>query len=307
MIKYNKLSAVLLLLSISPFSNADQYVLQQDATGVVAHSIENVVFTLSKTSFSPTESITATWKITGTPDSIFISGYGKVNDKEGAITFIPGNVSQITISATVNGISKNKTIPVSVVTKNSFVSCNDIKSYNPSATSGVYQIDPDGSGSNSPFGVYCDMATEGGGWTLIYKQIGFDTADFWDGAVNMAALQSPSYDQDSNGSLHSQIQHSKTMIWSNSAYYAVLNGDINEISNSSCYSYKCSSIYPYIVNNVGMTVTSTSTLVMRYSTAMSGLIVGYGTQPWCSPVDGRYNGVCKNGSTGKGNWLMYVK
>jgi hypothetical protein len=37
----------------------------------------------------------------------------------------------------------------------------------PEAPSGVYAIDPDGKGGNDPFDVWCDMTTDGGGWTLI--------------------------------------------------------------------------------------------------------------------------------------------
>ncbi|MBK8997065.1 MAG: hypothetical protein IPM35_15135 [Myxococcales bacterium] len=41
-----------------------------------------------------------------------------------------------------------------------------MQAQNPSLGSGVYNIDPDGTGGQAPFSVVCDMTTDGGGWTL---------------------------------------------------------------------------------------------------------------------------------------------
>nr|VFK29016.1 MAG: Fibrinogen beta and gamma chains, C-terminal globular domain [Candidatus Kentron sp. MB]VFK29539.1 MAG: Fibrinogen beta and gamma chains, C-terminal globular domain [Candidatus Kentron sp. MB]VFK74820.1 MAG: Fibrinogen beta and gamma chains, C-terminal globular domain [Candidatus Kentron sp. MB] len=48
-------------------------------------------------------------------------------------------------------------------------SCKAIKEGNPLVTSGVYSIDPDGAGPIDPLEVFCDMETDGGGWTLVAR------------------------------------------------------------------------------------------------------------------------------------------
>lgn len=49
-------------------------------------------------------------------------------------------------------------------------SCRERLMAVPGSPSGVYTIDPDGTGPNPSLRVYCDMTSDGGGWTMIVAQ-----------------------------------------------------------------------------------------------------------------------------------------
>ena len=61
-------------------------------------------------------------------------------------------------------------------------SCQALYRQSPSVSSGVYWIDPDDGSQDNAFKAYCDMETDGGGWTLVWSYTFTDYSRFTDGS-----------------------------------------------------------------------------------------------------------------------------
>jgi hypothetical protein len=68
----------------------------------------------------------------------------------------------------------NGTCQEGICVPNIVDSCATVLANNPAAQSGTHTLDPDGEGGQAPFDVHCEMALDGGGWTLA---MAINTAD----------------------------------------------------------------------------------------------------------------------------------
>lgn len=90
------------------------------------------------------------------------------------------------------------------------LTCLDIRDTPANYGSGEYLIDPDGEGGEEPFYTYCDMTTDGGGWT----QLGYSS--------NAASVADKSVSQNGNWSTYTQTGYGAPGVSASTVFWVAL-------------------------------------------------------------------------------------
>ena len=105
---------LLLMVVCSNTVCANEYILQTLAPGVSEGKIGDITFLASKTEFNATDNITLTWNVGGSASEVSISGVGVVS-KEGTLTYKPGVVDSIVLTAKLGSQVATQTINTSAL------------------------------------------------------------------------------------------------------------------------------------------------------------------------------------------------
>lgn len=124
-----------------------------------------------------------TWSVSqgSLPAGLSLDAAGWLSGTPAGATAGAGQTFQVTATYKSKSGSQNFTLTVAAADMRS---CKDYLASNPGASSGWYQLDPDGAGPQALSSYYCDMTSDGGGWTRVVRQTEAQPVTNWNGGVN---------------------------------------------------------------------------------------------------------------------------
>lgn len=118
-----------------------------------------------------------TWQATGLPTGVTLTN--------GVLSGTPTTAGtySVAVTATYKGTTANHTYSL-VIASQYLASCKSYLAANPGVPSGNYTLDVDGAGPIAAQSYYCDMTSDGGGWTKVVQQYEATPVTNWNGGAS---------------------------------------------------------------------------------------------------------------------------